>query len=37
MFVDLEKVFDKIPTQEKVLWWSMRKLGIHVWIISTFF
>ena len=28
MFVDLEKTFDRIP--RKVLWWSMRKLGVHM-------
>lgn len=28
MFVNLEKAFDRIP--RKVLWWSMRKLGVHM-------
>ena len=32
-FVDLEKAFDRIP--RKVLWWSMRKLGIDEWVINT--
>ena len=32
-FVDLEKAFDRIP--RKVLWWSMRKLGIDEWLVST--
>ena len=31
-FVDLEKAFDRIP--RKVLWWSMRKLGVEEWVIS---
>ena len=31
-FVDLEKVFDRVP--RKVLWWSMRKLGVDEWIVK---
>ena len=32
-FVDLEKAFDRVP--RKVLWWSMRKLGVDEWIVKT--
>ena len=31
-FVDLEKAFDRVP--RKVLWWSMRKLGVDEWIVK---
>ena len=30
-FVDLEKAFDRVPC--KVLWWSLRKLGVEEWVI----
>ena len=30
-FVDLEKAFDIVPC--KVLWWSLRKLGVDDWVI----
>ena len=30
-FVDIEMVFDRVP--RKVIWWSMRKLGIEEWIV----
>ena len=30
-FVDLEKLFDRVP--RKVLWWSLRMLGVDEWII----
>ena len=30
-FVDLEKAFDRVP--RKVIWWSMRKLGVEEWIV----
>ena len=30
-FVDLEKAFDRVP--HKVLWWSLRKLGVDEWVI----
>ena len=33
MFVELEKAFDRIS--RKVLWWSMRKLGVNEQIISS--
>ena len=31
-FVDLEKVFDRVP--RKVIWWAMRKFGIEEWIVQ---
>ena len=33
IFVDLKKTFDRIP--RKVHLWSMRKLDVHEWIVST--
>ena len=30
-FVDLEKVFDRVP--RKVIWWTLRKLGVEEWIV----
>ena len=30
-FVDLEKAFGRVP--RKVLWWSLRKLGVDEWVI----
>ena len=30
-FVDLEKAFDRVP--RKVIWWSMRKLGVDEWVV----
>ena len=30
-FVELEKAFDRVP--RKVLWWSLRKLGVDEWVI----
>ena len=30
-FVDLEKVFDRVP--RKVLWWTLRKVGVDEWLI----
>ena len=30
-FVDLEKAFDRVP--RKVLWWTMRKVGVEEWIV----
>jgi len=31
-FVDLEKVFDRVPTE--VIRWAMRKLGVEEWLVS---
>ena len=31
-FIDLEKAFDRVP--RKVLWWSMRVVGVPEWIIN---
>ena len=33
VFTDLEKTFDRVP--RKVLLRSMRKLGVHEWILPT--
>ena len=30
-FVDLEKAFDRVL--RKVLWWTMRKVGVEEWIV----
>ena len=30
-FIDLEKAFDRIP--RKVIWWTLRKLGVEEWIV----
>ena len=30
-FVDLEKVFDRVP--QKVIWWALRKLGVEEWVV----
>ena len=30
-FIDLEKVFDRVPRE--VIWWSMRKLKIDEWLV----
>ena len=30
-FVDLEKAFDRVP--QKVIWWTLRKLGVEEWIV----
>ena len=30
-FVDLEKAFDCVPL--KVIWWTLRKLGVEEWIV----
>lgn len=32
IFVDLEKAFDRIP--RKIIWWSMRKLGVEEWLVQ---
>ena len=31
-FVDLEKAFDRVP--RKVIWWTLRYLGVDEWIVS---
>ena len=31
-FVDLEKVFDRVP--QEVVWWALRCLGLDEWIVS---
>jgi len=30
--VDLEKAFDRVPTE--VISWAMRKLGVEEWLVS---
>ena len=30
-FVDLEKAFNRVP--RKVIWWTLRKLGVEEWIV----
>ena len=30
-FVDLQKAFDRVP--RKVIWWTLRKLGVEEWIV----
>ena len=30
-FIDLEKAFDRVP--RKVLWWSLRSVGVEEWAI----
>ena len=30
-FVDLEKAFDHVPW--KVIWWTLRKLGVEEWLV----
>ena len=30
-FLDLEKAFDRVP--QKVIWWTLRKLGVEEWIV----
>ena len=30
-FMDLEKAFDSVPG--KVIWWTLRKLGVEEWIV----
>ena len=32
-FVDLEKAFDRVS--RKVLWWTMRRVGVDEWLIRT--
>jgi hypothetical protein len=31
-FVDLEEAFDRVP--RKVLWWTLRSLGVEEWAIK---
>ena len=31
-FVDLQKAFDRVP--QKVIWWTLRKLGVEEWIVG---
>ena len=33
-FVDLEKAFDRVP--RKVIWWTMRKLGVEECVIRLY-
>ena len=30
-FVDLEKAFNRVP--RKLLWWSLRKVGVDEWVV----
>ena len=32
IFLDLEKAFDQVP--QKVIWWTMRKIGVEEWIVN---
>ena len=30
-FIDLEKAFNRVP--RKLLWWSLRKVGVDEWVV----
>ena len=32
IFLDLENAFDQVP--QKVIWWTMRKICVEVWIVN---